>query len=306
MDATHRAQRRQAQTNEARTAALRPATRCAKIGTLLAIATVAGVGMTFAPPTIRPAGYFQFADARMLFGVPHFMDVASGLPWLLVGALGLLFVARTPARQHDSPLADGQERAAFGVLFGAIALIALGSGYFHLAPSPATLLWDRLPMAVAFMSLFAIVLRERIGGRVARGLFVPLVALGVGSVLHWHYTEMLGRGDERLYGLVQFFPMVAYPILLLWFPAGASRTRDLFLVLGFYAVSHIFELADRPVFALTGGVISGHTIKHVCAVIAAIWLLRVMMGRGKEGPRARPGDDGLASSTAQRAFPTVQ
>lgn len=50
------------------------------------------------------------------------MDVASGLPWLLVGTLGLLLVARTPARQHDGPFADGQERAAFGLLFGAVAL----------------------------------------------------------------------------------------------------------------------------------------------------------------------------------------
>ena len=72
-------------------------------------------------------------------------------------------------------------------------------------------------------------------------LFVPLVALGVGSVLHWHYTETLGRGDERLYALVQFFPMIALPILLLWFPAGTSRTRDLFLALGFYAVAKVFE-----------------------------------------------------------------
>jgi hypothetical protein len=253
----------------------------------LALAGLAAIGTFLAPPITRAAAYYQFADARTLLGVPHFMDVASSLPWLLVGTLGLLFVARTPAGQHGSPFADGQERTAFGLLFGAIALVAPGSGYFHLAPTPATLLWDRLPMAIGFMSLFAIVLRERIGGPVARGLLVPLVALGVGSVLHWHYTETLGRGDERLYGLVQFFPMVALPILLLWFPAGMSRTRDLFLVLGFYAVSHVFELADGPVFALSNGLISGHTIKHGCALVATIWLLRVMTGRGKgSGVRA--------------------
>jgi hypothetical protein len=280
MDATHAPRRRQAQTHHGRATVSRPATRRAKIATLLALAAVAATCALLAPPFTRPAAYFQFADARTILGVPHFMDVASSLPWLLVGTLGLLFVARTPARQHDSPFADGQDRTAFGLLFGAIALVAPGSGYFHLAPSPATLLWDRLPMAVAFMSLFAIVLRERIGGPVARGLIVPLVALGVGSVLHWHYTEMLGRGDERLYALVQFFPMVALPILLLWFPAAASRTRGLFVALGLYAVSKVFELTDGPVFALTNGLISGHTIKHACAVVASIWLLRVMIGRG--------------------------
>jgi hypothetical protein len=134
-------------------------------------------------------------------------------------------------------------------------------------------------MAIGFMSFFALVLGERIGGPVARRLLVPLVALGVASVLHWHYTETLGRGDERLYTLVQYFPMVALPLLLLWFPTGASSTRGLFAVLGFYAVSHLFELADRPIFAITNGLVSGHTIKHVCAVVATGWLLRVMVGR---------------------------
>jgi hypothetical protein len=263
-----------------------------KIATLSALAALAATFALLAPPMTRPGAYYQFADARTLLGVPHFMDVASGAPWLLVGMLGLLFVARTPAGRHDGPFGDGQERAAFGLLFGAVALIALGSGYFHLAPSAATLLWDRLPMAVAFMSLFAIVLGERIGGPVARALFVPLVALGVGSVLHWHHTEMLGRGDERLYALVQYFPMIVLPVLLLWFPAGTSSTRDLFAVLGFYALSHLFELADRPVFALTHGLISGHTIKHASAVVAAIWLLRFMVGRRTE---AGAGSGALAN-----------
>ncbi len=281
METAHSPGRRQAATIHARARVSRPATRRAKIATLLALAALAVTCILLVPPVTRPAAYYQFADARTLLGVPHFMDVASGLPWLLVGMLGLLFVAHTPARQHGGAFADGQERAAFGVLFGAIALIAFGSGYFHLTPSPATLLWDRLPMAVTFMSLFAIVLRERIGGPVARALLVPVVALGGGSGLQWHYTETLGSGDERLYGVVQFFPMIVLPILLLWVPAGAFSTRDLFLVLGIYTVSHLFEAADRPVFALTNGIISGHTMKHACAVVASIWLLRMMMGRGR-------------------------
>lgn len=278
MDA-HPARRRPAQANEPRVTVPRPATREAKIAALSALAVVAAVCAFVAPRFAWPAAYYQFADARTLLGVPHFMDVVSGLPWLVVGILGLLFVARTPARQHDSPFGDGQERAAFGLLFSAVALLALGSGYFHLAPSPATLLWDRIPMAVAFMSLFAIVLRERVGGPVARGLFVPLVVLGVGSVLHWHYTEFLGRADERLYALVQYFPMIALPILLLWFPAARSRGRDLWLAVGFYAVAKVFELTDGPVFAFTHGLVSGHTLKHVCAVVATIWLLRMMVDR---------------------------
>src|SRR5512138_2372147 len=98
MDAMHPPCRRHAQKNDERATVSRPATRHTKIATLLALAALAAACALLAPPFTRPAAYYRFADARTLIGVPHFMDVASSLPWLLVGTLGLLFVARTPAR----------------------------------------------------------------------------------------------------------------------------------------------------------------------------------------------------------------
>ena len=61
-------------------------------------------------------------------------------------------------------------------LFEGVALTALGSGYYHLAPDNARLVWDRLPMTIGFMGLLAAVLAERVSVPVARRLFVPLLA----------------------------------------------------------------------------------------------------------------------------------
>jgi hypothetical protein len=44
------------------------------------------------------------------------------------------------------------------------------------------------------------------------------VAVGLGSVLYWHRTEQQGHGDLRPYLLVQFYPILAIPLLLLLFP----------------------------------------------------------------------------------------
>ena len=41
----------------------------------------------------------------------------------------------------------------------------------------------------------------------------------------------------------------------------------------------LFDLSDRKVFALTGGLISGHTIKHVIAALAAYWVVRYLQRR---------------------------
>src|SRR5262249_9785051 len=53
--------------------------------------------------------------------------------------------------------------------------------------------------AMAFMALFAIIIAERIDYRAGMILLVPLVALGAGSVIYWHWTETIEQGDLRLY-----------------------------------------------------------------------------------------------------------
>ena len=40
------------------------------------------------PPVAQPISYHNFADQRWLYGVPNFWNVASNLPFAVVGALG--------------------------------------------------------------------------------------------------------------------------------------------------------------------------------------------------------------------------
>lgn len=237
---------------------------------LTGLAAATAVILCYVPRFTDPPAYFNFADHRIMLRIPHFMDVVSNLPFALIGILGLLSVFR--GGKNRSSL-EPWERQAFATIFAGLLLIAAGSSYFHFAPTPATLVWDRLPMTIVFMSFFAIALGDRLDPRAGRILFVPLIALGIASVLYWRYTEQTGSGDLRLYIFVQFFPMLVLPILAL-LPARHIRQSDLAMVVAFYAVAKLLELLDAPVFAATG-FISGHTLKHVFAALAAASMLRV-------------------------------
>ena len=52
--------------------------------TLPILAAVAGM-----EPIPQPAAYHNFADQRVLLGVPHFWNVISNLPFASVGLLGV-------------------------------------------------------------------------------------------------------------------------------------------------------------------------------------------------------------------------
>src|ERR1700676_4416471 len=44
------------------------------------------------PPLLQDQSYHQFVDQRELFGIPNFLNVVSNLPFIAVGAIGLLRV----------------------------------------------------------------------------------------------------------------------------------------------------------------------------------------------------------------------
>jgi hypothetical protein len=221
--------------------------------TLLAAGAAAAVAIALSvPPFTDPSWVYNLADQRRIFGVPNFMDVVSNAPWAVIGFLGVVFVWRSKAAEHDSPFTEAWERSAALVLFGFLGLVAFGSAYFHLAPAPATMLWDRLPLTMVFMSFFALIVGERIGMRAGRLLFWPLLALGAASVLYWRYTDAMGRGDLRWYALVQFFPMLAIPLMLFLFRPRYTWAGGLIAVLVLYTLAKVFELYDSRVLGFTG------------------------------------------------------
>jgi hypothetical protein len=135
-------------------------------------------------------------------------------------------------------------------------------------------------MTVAFMGLFANVIGERIGVRAGAWLLGPLVWLGVASVLTWHLGERRGAGDLRLYGFVQFYPLLTIPLLLWLFPARYTRAGYVFVALGWYLLAKGLEVGavDHGVYA-AGQFVSGHTLKHLAAAAGAFWLFRMVRYR---------------------------
>ncbi|MDQ7017128.1 MAG: ceramidase domain-containing protein, partial [Gammaproteobacteria bacterium] len=115
------------------------------------------------PPIAQDTHYHLFADKRTILDIPNFWNVLSNLPFLFVGLAGLYGLLRSKKIQ----LMDEQKTASV-LFFFAVAWVAIGSGYYHLWPDNSTLLWDRLPMTVAFMALFSIVLSEFVSTRFSK------------------------------------------------------------------------------------------------------------------------------------------
>ena len=149
--------------------------------------SVLSIGVMFLVPRLgQSEAYHHFADSRSLWGVPNFLNVASNAVFICVGMVGLKLVNSRPI--------GGEIKTIYSLLFGGVILVGLGSGYYHWNPNDNTLVWDRLPMTIVFMSLFAATLSELISKRLGFGLLFPLILVGMGSVWWWHFTELEGNG----------------------------------------------------------------------------------------------------------------
>jgi Ceramidase len=236
---------------------------------LLIAVSVAAIVATFlvVPPIAQDPGYHGFADTRTFFRVANFWNVVSNLPFLLVGGLALARAGRLPPRTH----AVGYVVFSLGVL-----LVAAGSAWYHRAPSTQTLVWDRLPMTIAFMAFFALSVGIHVSARAGRLLLWPALASGAGSVAWWYATELQGHGDLRPYGLVQFLPMVLILVILLLHRVRGTGARYTWAALAAYAGAKLAERYDAAFFNLADGALSGHSVKHALAALAAWWLVQAL------------------------------
>ena len=241
---------------------------------LMAATLVVILAALFAPAVPQPGSYHHFADQRGWLGFPRFGDVASNVPFALIGIWGLTYlVGSGSTRKFIDPL----ERFPYGLVFLGLLLTAFGSSYYHLAPDNARLVWDRIPMTVVFMSLVAAMIAERVYVQLGLWLLPFLLALGVGSVLQWYGSELRGAGDLRWYAAVQVYAMVVLLTVLL-LPARYTRSSDLLVVAGFYVLAKAMESSDQLVFSW-GHLVSGHTLKHLAASAAGYWILRMLQRR---------------------------
>jgi ceramidase len=225
---------------------------------LLVVMLASLLGLLLLPPIVQNQQYHDFADQRTLFGIPNFWNVVSNVPFIGIGAVGLWQFGRSQTTL---------------LLFLGIFLTGFGSSYYHLEPNDQTLFWDRLPMAVGFMAIFAIAIEERVDCGLGTILLWPMAAIGVFSLLLWRWTD-----DLRLYAWVQFFPCLALSVIFLLFPPRFTGTIYWILAAALYALAKLFEFYDRAIYS-AGGILSGHTLKHLVAAAACGALLRYFQKR---------------------------
>ena len=229
------------------------------------------------PPLPEPPAFRGLADNRAFFGIANFLNVVSNAPFLLIGAWGLYFVASARIGRGGA-FTDPLEKWPYAFCFLAVALVAAGSAYYHLLPNSARLMWDRLPMGLAFMSLLAAAIVERISAKAGLRLLLPLLLAGAGSVIYWRWSVMQGAENLLPYAAVQYGSIAAVLGIAALFPSRYTRGNDIFGVLAIYAAAKAAEVLDARIYAL-GQLVSGHTLKHLLAALAAYWLLRMLQLR---------------------------
>jgi len=187
--------------------------------------------------------------------------------------------------------------------------VSIGSAYYHYRPNNWTLVWDRLPMTLGFMSLYYLSQKN----------FLPEskislsgnILLGGVSVVIWYLTLFLNKGEvnkipvnylgnndgtkltraeaqkqirivspklqDQLvpYYIIQFYPIVALLYMLYTWPQNADLRRIYVIpAIILYILAKVLEsldlVSDKFYTKIMGGAVSGHSLKHLAAGLAAI------------------------------------
>jgi Ceramidase len=227
------------------------------------------------PAMAQPLGYHDFADCRLWLSIPNTLNVLSNLPFLVFGVMGIGALVAGRVRWHDP-----QEALPYFVFFIGAALTCLGSMYYHWAPDNPRLVWDRLPMTLAFAGLIAAVAAERLTPAWGPRSLWPLLVVGAASVYYWYITERAGQGNVVPYGIFQGWAILIVLLLLLLFPARRyTHGNGFWWPIAWYSLAKVAETFDLAIYRATATLASGHTIKHLLAALAVLALLRTLQRR---------------------------
>ena len=239
-------------------------------GVVVAAIALILVASLLAPRIPQDQSYHGFADQRTLLGVPNGADVLSNLAFALVGIFGLAGLLSHRRLRFNASTEAGLWLIAVGIIGTAV-----GSAWYHLNPTNATLFWDRLPMTVVFAGVIGAATSQRLGEDAGRWVLAVLPLLGIASVAYWAST-----GDLSLYLLLQFGG-IATLLALLVLARDRSDPLPWLWVIVFYVAAKVLETGDRAIWDATHGLVAGHALKHLlaaAAVAAALWPLLVRRG----------------------------
>jgi hypothetical protein len=225
------------------------------------------------PAITQPADYHGLADQRVLWGLPFAMDVLSNLPFAIAGLAGLWLLGEVPPRDLSNV-----QRAMAVLFFAGLLLTAGGSAWYHWQPDDAGLAIDRAGMGVTFAGLLGLAAACRVSERAGALLGLTVLLLSPVAIKAWSLT-----GNVLPWGALQFGGMVLI-VWLAWLKArpGALDIRLGWVILA-YAAAKLLEMNDQAIFDLTGQLVSGHTLKHLVAALAALPVLASVTTLRKAG-----------------------
>ncbi len=208
-------------------------------------------------PEMDSNTYFNFADHRNILGIPNALNVLTNIFFFISGFIGIKLSFKNRNRINKFQFTNY-------LLFSlAILFTSFGSSYFHLSPNSETLIWDRLPMSVAFSSLISMIIADRLSSKSGAWVLAILIPYGLFTVLGYGYHFI----SIRPYIFLQFGSILFVGLIIAFLKEEKISNSALWACLGFYTIAKIFEFLDSFVFDLTS-IISGHSLKHFFAFLA--------------------------------------
>lgn len=221
----------------------------------------------FYPKIPRSPTHHQFADLRNLLGVPNTLNVITNFPFLVVGVLGLVLTLEG----GFFTISSQAETWAWILFYAGIIGMAFGSVYYHLKPDNSRVLWDTLPMMVAYSSLFSSLVIERIGQRIGLCCMCALLFAAFNCVVYERIYD-----DIRLCLMFQFILPLAIAAAAFVYPSNYTHSRYWFSSIGVYLLAKFEAVSDKKLYRANNYVISGHSLEQLCLALIP-FLLSVML-----------------------------
>ncbi|KAL0801516.1 hypothetical protein Bca101_056692 [Brassica carinata] len=243
--------------------------------------------MIVTPTISQSQAYHDFADQRSFFGIPNALNVVSNFPFLIIGLLCLVLCYypdyfRFRHVTISSPHPRVREKVGWTCFFVGVTAVAFGSSYYHLHPDDARLVWDRLPMTIAFTSIMAIFVIERIDEHKGTYSIVPLLLAGIVSILYWRQVLNDKPNDTvqiTILRVEMFVLCIVIPLMAILLPPMYTHSTYWIWAAGFYVLAKVEEAADKPIYSWTHHILSGHSIKHLCAAMVPVFLTLMLAKR---------------------------
>ncbi|KAF7817387.1 uncharacterized protein G2W53_031356 [Senna tora] len=226
----------------------------------------------FTPKIPRSPNHHYFLDMRNLLGVPNTLNVITNFPFLVVGVLGFVFALEGGVFNIRIGFLSSQaEVCAWALYYAGILGVAFGSAYYHLKPDNNRVLWDTLPMTVAYASLFSCLVIERIGQRIGLCCWFALLLAAFLSVAYERIYS-----DIRFCMIFQLIPPLAIPGVAFMYRSKYTHSIYWFWSTGIYLLAKFEAVADKKIYRVNNYVISGHSLEHLCLAVIPI-LLSIML-----------------------------